>query len=259
MAFFKKRRFCPHRPERPLRPSFPKGPMGSKTAILEMKPLTALLSGGSQNGIFQKTPFLPSQANQAVKSLFAKRTDGVQNGHFRNEALNGLTSLRESKWHFSKNAVFPSQARKAVKTLISKRADGVQNGHFGNEAFNGHIIRRGSKWHFSKNAVFVPHRPVRPLRAFSPKGPMESKTALLEIKPLTALLSGESQNGIFQKTPFLPSQASQAVKSLFAKRAEGVQNGHFGNEALNGLIGRRVSKWHFSKNAVFARTGQKGR
>ena len=91
MEFFKKLRFCPHRPVRPLRPSSQKGPMRSKTAILEMRPLTALLAGGSQNGIFQKTPFLTSQASQAVKTLIAKRDDEVQNGHFGNEALNGLT------------------------------------------------------------------------------------------------------------------------------------------------------------------------
>ena len=82
MAFFKKRHFCPHSPERPLRPSWIKGPMGSKTAIFEMKPLTASLAGGSQNGIFQKTPFLSSQARKAVKTLMAKRADGVQIGHF---------------------------------------------------------------------------------------------------------------------------------------------------------------------------------
>ena len=82
MAFFKKRRFCPHRPVRPFRPSSPKVPMGSKTTILEMKPLTALLGGGSQNGFFQKTPFLPSQASKAVKTLIAKRADEVQNVQF---------------------------------------------------------------------------------------------------------------------------------------------------------------------------------
>ena len=82
MAFSKKRRFWPDRPERPLRPSWPKGPMGSKTAIFEMKPLTASQAGWSQIGIFQKTPFLASQARKAVKTLMAKRADGVQNGHF---------------------------------------------------------------------------------------------------------------------------------------------------------------------------------
>ena len=97
MLFFKKRRFCPHRPERPLRLSSSKGPMGSNTAILEMKPSTVLLDGGSQNGIFQKTPFSLPQASQTVKSVIAKRADGVQNGQFGNEALNGLTGRRESK------------------------------------------------------------------------------------------------------------------------------------------------------------------
>ena len=71
MAFFKKRHFCPHRPERPLRPSWLKGPMRFKSDIFEMKPLTASLAGGSQNGIFQKTPFLPTQARKAVKTLMA--------------------------------------------------------------------------------------------------------------------------------------------------------------------------------------------
>ena len=92
---------------------------------------------------------------------------------------------------------------------------------------------------FFKKSCFCPQRPVRPLRLSSPKGPMRSKTAILELRPLTALLAGRSQNGIFQKTPFLPSQASKAVKTLIAKRADEVQNGHFGNDALNGLIGRR--------------------
>ena len=82
MAFFKKLRFCPHRPERPLRPLWPKVPMGSNTTIFEMKPLTASLTGGSQNGIFQKTPFLPSQSRKAVKTLMDKRADGVQNDNF---------------------------------------------------------------------------------------------------------------------------------------------------------------------------------
>ena len=136
---------------------------------------------------------------------------------------------------------------------------------------------------FFKKRNFYSHRPERPFRASSPKGPMGSKTAIFEMKPLTAywragvkmayfnkrrfcphrpvrpltaLLSGGSQNGIFQQTPFLLPQASQAVKSLIAKRADGVQNGHFGNEALNGLTGRRESKWHFSKNADFVLTGQ---
>ena len=112
---------------------------------------------------------------------------------------------------------------------------------------------------FFKKRRFCPHRPVRPLRAFSPKGPIGSKTAILEMKSLTALLAGESQNGIFQKTPFLPARARKAVKTLISKRADGVQNGHFGNEALNGLTGRRESKWHFEKNAVFALTSQSGR
>ena len=133
--------------------------MGSKTAILEMKPLTALLAGERQNGIFKKHRFCP-------------------------------------------------------------------------------------------------HRPVRPLRPSSSKGPMWSKTAILEMKPLPALLAGGSQNGIFQKTPIFPSQARKAVKTLMAKRADGVQNGHFGNEALNGLTGWREPKWPFSINAVFALTGQ---
>ena len=93
MAFFKKRRFCPHRPVRPLRPSSPKRPMGSKTAILEMKPLTAVQPGGCHNGIFQKTPFLPSQVSKAVKTLNAKRADGVQNGLCGREDLNVLTGL----------------------------------------------------------------------------------------------------------------------------------------------------------------------
>ena len=75
MAFFKKRHFRSHRPVRPLRALSPKGPMGSKTASLEMKPLTALLAGGSQNGIFQKTPFLLTQARKPVKTLMAKRID----------------------------------------------------------------------------------------------------------------------------------------------------------------------------------------
>ena len=61
---------------------------------------------------------------------------------------------------------------------------------------------------------------------------------------------------VFKKTPFLQSQASKAFKTLIAKRADQIQNGHFGNEALNGPRGRRVSKWHFSKNAVIALTGQ---
>ena len=106
MALFKKRRFCPHGPERPLRHSWPKAPIGSKKAFLEMKPLTALLGGGSQNGFFQKKPFLPAQASKAVKPLIVKRADGVQNGHFGIEALNGLTGRREIIWHFTKNAVF---------------------------------------------------------------------------------------------------------------------------------------------------------
>ena len=113
MANFKKRHFCFHRPVRPLRALSPKGPMGSKRAIFEMKSLTALLAGGSQNGIFQKTPFLPSQARKAVKTLIVKKADGVQNGQFGNEALNGLTGRRESKWHFSKNAVFAHTGQKA--------------------------------------------------------------------------------------------------------------------------------------------------
>ena len=66
----------------PLRALSPKGPMGSKAAILEMKPLTALLAGGCQNDIFQQTAFLLPQASQAVKSIIAKSADGVQNGHF---------------------------------------------------------------------------------------------------------------------------------------------------------------------------------
>ena len=97
MTFFQKRPFCPHRPVRPLRAISPKGPMGSNTAILEMKSLTALFVGGCQNGIFQKKPFLPARARKAVKTLISKRADGVQNGHFGNEALNGLTGRRESK------------------------------------------------------------------------------------------------------------------------------------------------------------------
>ena len=112
MAFFKKRNFYSHRPERPLRPSWPKGSMGSKTAVLEMKPLTASLAGESQSGIFQKTQFLLSQARKAVKTLMVKRVDGVQNGRFGNEALNGLTGRRESKWHFSKNAIFTRTGQK---------------------------------------------------------------------------------------------------------------------------------------------------
>ena len=106
MAFFKKRRFCHHRPVRPLRPSSSKRPMATIPAILEMMPLTALLAGGMQNDIFQKTPFLASQASKAVKNLKAKRVDEVQNSLFGYEALNGLNGQRESKWHFSKNAVF---------------------------------------------------------------------------------------------------------------------------------------------------------
>ena len=106
MAYFNKRRFCSHRPVRPLRDLSPKGPMGSKTAIYEMKPLTALLAGGSQNGIFQKTPMLPPQARKAVKTLMAKRVNWVENSLFGNEALNGLFGRRESKWYFSTNAVF---------------------------------------------------------------------------------------------------------------------------------------------------------
>ena len=76
MAFFNKRRFCSHRPVRPLRALSPKVPMGSKKAIFEMKPLTALLAGGSQNGFLQKTPILPSQARKAVKPSWPKGSIG---------------------------------------------------------------------------------------------------------------------------------------------------------------------------------------
>ena len=60
----------------------------------------------------------------------------------------------------------------------------------------------------------------------------------------------------FKKTQFSRSQGRKAVKSLMAKRVDWVENGLFGNEALNSLNGRRESKWLFSKNAVFALTGQ---
>ena len=93
MAFYKKSRFCPHRPVRPLRPSLSKGPIGSKTVFFEMKPLTALLASGSQKGIFKKKPFLHSQASEAVKTLIAKRADAVQNGLCGNGDLNVLTGL----------------------------------------------------------------------------------------------------------------------------------------------------------------------
>ena len=80
---------------------------------------------------------------------------------------------------------------------------------------------------FFKKRPFWPHRPVKPLRPSSPKVPSGSKTTFVEMKTLTSSLAGGSQNGIFQKTPFLPSQANQTVKSLIAKRADGVQKGHF--------------------------------
>ena len=130
MVFFNKRRFCSHRPVRPLRALSPKGPMESKTAIFEMKPLTALLAGGSQNGIFQKTPILPTQSRKAVQTLMAKRVNWVENSLFGNEALNGLTGRRESKWYFQQTPFLLPQASQAVESLIAKRADGVQNGHF---------------------------------------------------------------------------------------------------------------------------------
>ena len=100
MIFFKKRRFCPHRPVRPLRPSSQKGPIGSKAAIFEMKPLTALPACGIENGIFQKTPFFPSEARKAVKTLMAKTADWVEKGLFGNEALNSLTGLCGQKGLF---------------------------------------------------------------------------------------------------------------------------------------------------------------
>ena len=80
---------------------------------------------------------------------------------------------------------------------------------------------------FFKKRRFFPNRAVRPLRPSSPKGPIGSKAAIFEMQPLTVLQACGSENGIFQKTPFFPSQARQAVKSLIAKRAEGVPNGHF--------------------------------
>ena len=52
----------------------------------------------------------------------------------------------------------------------------------------------------------------------------------------------------FKKPPFLPSQASKAVRPPSAKRADEFQNGLFGNGNLNGLNGLLESKWHFSKN-----------
>ena len=60
----------------------------------------------------------------------------------------------------------------------------------------------------------------------------------------------------FSKNVFSPSQSSKAVKTLIAKRANEIPNGYFGNEALNGLMGERESKWHFSKKVVFALRGQ---
>ena len=90
MAFFKKRNFYSHRPERPLKPSWSKGSMGSKTAVLEMKPLTALLAGESQSGIFQKTQFLLAQARKAVKTLMAKRVDWVESGFLEMKPLTAL-------------------------------------------------------------------------------------------------------------------------------------------------------------------------
>ena len=62
----------------------------------------------------------------------------------------------------------------------------------------------------SKNA-FVALTVRKVVKPLSPKVPMRCKTAILEMNLLTVLLDGESQNGIFQKTPFLPSQASKAV------------------------------------------------
>ena len=127
---------------------------------------------------------------------------------------------------FSKKPFLPAKASKAVKTLIAKSADEVQKDHFGNEALNGLTGLRESKWLFQKSR-FCPQRPVRPLRPSSPKGPMRSKTSNLKMKRLTALLCCGSQNGFFPKKPFLPAQASKAVKTLIAKRADEVQNVQF--------------------------------
>ena len=49
--------------------------------------------------------------------------------------------------------------------------------------------------------------------------PLRAKTAFLEMRPLKALLASGSQNGIFQKTPILTSQASKDVKGFNSKKA----------------------------------------
>ena len=56
---------------------------------------------------------------------------------------------------------------------------------------------------------------------------------------------GETQNGIFQKTPFLPSQASKAVKVLIAKNAVEGQNDFLGMRPLPALMSSEGKKGIF--------------